>query len=319
MSQFTEKVSTKSIEKILKSSIKKEITAKGINVTNRRGNRELKFLISKIANYPFKNLEQANVAGEKLGQHLAQLFQQKNQQNLDADVIQQVSYQKNVWSLAGLSIAEIQSIKAVSKANNVKRTLATQIIEPKKSEKATTEVVTPTTKENNISEADNNQTVIATPEVVAPSTQDDNISEAVTDESAIATPEVVTSPTQDDNISEAVTDEIAIATPEVVTPSTQDNNISEAVTDESAIATSEVVAPATQEDNTSEADNNQTVIATPEVVASPTQDDNISEADNNQTVIATSEVVAPTTQDDNTSQEATDQTISSTTDVSEEE
>ncbi|MDJ0532943.1 MAG: hypothetical protein QNJ70_10695 [Xenococcaceae cyanobacterium MO_207.B15] len=98
-----ENLTAKALEKTIKASIKKEIVAKGINTTTRQGNKELKFLASKIARYPFDNLEQAKIAGEKLGQHLSELLQQRNKQNLDGSLIQKIAYQKDLWSLAGLS------------------------------------------------------------------------------------------------------------------------------------------------------------------------------------------------------------------------
>ena len=60
MSQFTQKkLTAKALEKAIKASIKKEVSARGINVTTRQGNKELKFLTNKIARYSFDNLEQA--------------------------------------------------------------------------------------------------------------------------------------------------------------------------------------------------------------------------------------------------------------------
>ena len=103
MSQSTQvQVTAKAIEKSIKASIKREISARGINVTTRRGNKELKFLTHKIADYSFEDLEQAKIAGEKLGQHLSEVFQQRNKQHLDGGLIRQVTLQNNLWSLAGL-------------------------------------------------------------------------------------------------------------------------------------------------------------------------------------------------------------------------
>ena len=101
-----EKVTAKALEKTIKASIKREIASRGINTTTRQGSKELKFLTSKIARYSFENLEQAQIAGEKLGQHLSELFQQRKKPNLDAGLIREVTYQKDLWSLAGLSEAE---------------------------------------------------------------------------------------------------------------------------------------------------------------------------------------------------------------------
>ena len=78
MSQSTQnKLSNKVLEKTISASIKKEIAAANISTTTRKGNKELKFLTGKIAKYPFNNIEQARIAGAKLGQHLAAIFQQR--------------------------------------------------------------------------------------------------------------------------------------------------------------------------------------------------------------------------------------------------
>jgi hypothetical protein len=113
MSQSTQnQLSSKILEKTLTASIKKEIAAIGINISTRQGNRELKFLSRKIAKYPFDNLEQAQMAGTLLGQQLAEISQQRGKKNLDAGIIQQMLYQRKLFSLAGLSTKESQPDKS---------------------------------------------------------------------------------------------------------------------------------------------------------------------------------------------------------------
>ncbi len=129
MSQSTQgQVTAKAIEKSIKASIKREISAKGINVTTRRGNKELKFLTSKIASYSFENLEQARIAGEKLGQHLSEVLQQRNKQNLDGGLIRQVTYQNSLWSLAGLSVKETSIEETVSYKEDTSQIPVTQTL-----------------------------------------------------------------------------------------------------------------------------------------------------------------------------------------------
>jgi hypothetical protein len=104
MSQLSQpKLNVKAAEKTIKTSIKKKIAEKGINTTTRQGNKELKFLVQKLARYSFASIDKAQDAGQKIGQHIGELLQQRNKQNLDAGTIYQVSEQKNLWSLAGLS------------------------------------------------------------------------------------------------------------------------------------------------------------------------------------------------------------------------
>ena len=107
MSQSTQnKLSNKVVEKTISASIKKEIAAVSIGTTTRKGNKELKFLTSKIAKYPFNDLEQARIAGAKLGRHIAEIFQKRGKKNLDGGIIQQIYFQKELFSLAGLSDPE---------------------------------------------------------------------------------------------------------------------------------------------------------------------------------------------------------------------
>ena len=96
----------KIVKKTIKAGIKKEISVRGIDTTTRKGNKELKFLIDKIACYPFDNQDEARVAEDKLGQHLGELLQQKKKNNLDGGIIRQVANQRDLLSLAGLSMSE---------------------------------------------------------------------------------------------------------------------------------------------------------------------------------------------------------------------
>ena len=139
MSQSTQgKVTAKALEKTIKVSIKREISVRGINVTTRRGNKELKFLTQKIAGYSFENLEQARMAGEKLGQYLSELFQQRKKQDLDGGLIRQVTFQNNIWSRAGLSVEENYREETVEHKEDASQIPVTQTIEDRP---MTTEVV----------------------------------------------------------------------------------------------------------------------------------------------------------------------------------
>lgn len=97
-------ISTKKVEHILKAQIKQNLSAKDINTTTKQGNKELKFLVNKVATHAFETKEQVETTGDKLGSYLSELFQQKNKQNLDASLIRQVCTRKDLWSLLGLSV-----------------------------------------------------------------------------------------------------------------------------------------------------------------------------------------------------------------------
>ncbi len=130
MSQSTQgKVTAKALQKTIKASIKREISVRGINVTTRRGNKELKFLTQKIAGYSFENLEQARIAGEKLGQHLSELFQQRKKPHLDGSLIRQVTFQNNIWARAGLSAEETLPKETVERQEDASQIPVTQTTE----------------------------------------------------------------------------------------------------------------------------------------------------------------------------------------------
>ncbi|MEO0834591.1 MAG: hypothetical protein AAFY16_01030 [Cyanobacteria bacterium J06642_3] len=108
MSQQVQRpIPNKTVEKVIKAKIKQELSAQGINTTTKQGNKELKFLANKIATRPFHQQEEVEAIGDKLAQHLSQLFQQKNKQNLDGNLIHQVAIRKDFWSLTGLPIEEV--------------------------------------------------------------------------------------------------------------------------------------------------------------------------------------------------------------------
>lgn len=96
--QFSSRV----LQQTISGSLKQELAAAHLQTTTRRSNKELKFLTSQIAQYPFANLEQAQTAGVLLGQHLAAMAQQRGQPILEGGIIQQLRFQPELFSVAGL-------------------------------------------------------------------------------------------------------------------------------------------------------------------------------------------------------------------------
>ena len=123
------KFSSKVLEKTIKTSIKKAIASKGINTTTRQGNKELKFLIGKIAQHSFDSLEQATNIGEKLGEKIVEISQKQGKQNLDGGVIRQLSHQKELYSLIGLPVEQPQAIEQSSSQNDLASASNFQVIE----------------------------------------------------------------------------------------------------------------------------------------------------------------------------------------------
>ena len=123
------KFSSKVLEKTIKTSIKKAIASKGINTTTRQGNKELKFLIGKIAQHSFDSLEQASNVGEKLGEKIVEISQKQGKQNLDGGVIRQLSHQKELYSLIGLPLEQSQAIEQSYSENDLASVSTVQVIE----------------------------------------------------------------------------------------------------------------------------------------------------------------------------------------------
>ena len=57
------KVPEKLVKKTINFCIKQELSAQGIKTTTRQGNKELKFLIDKVARYTFNNQDEVRAAG----------------------------------------------------------------------------------------------------------------------------------------------------------------------------------------------------------------------------------------------------------------
>lgn len=60
------------------------------------------------------------MAGTLLGQHLAEISQQRGKKNLDGGIIQQMLYQRELFSLAGLSTEKPQLDKSTSDSDHRK-------------------------------------------------------------------------------------------------------------------------------------------------------------------------------------------------------
>ncbi len=115
MTQLSQKeFSPKTLQKLLKKSIKKVVAEKGISPTTRKGNRELELLVKKIAKQPFNSLEQARRIGEKLGEKIVEISQQRGKENLDKGVIRQLAIQGEMLFISELSTEESQPSSQVS-------------------------------------------------------------------------------------------------------------------------------------------------------------------------------------------------------------
>ena len=136
MTQLSQKeFSPKTLQKLLKKSIKKVVAEKGISPTTRKGNRELEILVKKIAKQPFNSLEQARIIGEKLGEKIAEISQQRGKENLDKGVIRQLAIQGEMLFISELSTEESQPSSQVSEKPSPEEDSAS-IDVPKSTEKS---------------------------------------------------------------------------------------------------------------------------------------------------------------------------------------
>ncbi len=93
-------VNTKHVEKLIKSSAKKVISASGVASSTRRGNKEFNRLVKKLSQQPVSTSGQATEIGEDLGQRVVALSQKLGRKSLDRGVIQQLMIQGDLPSLA---------------------------------------------------------------------------------------------------------------------------------------------------------------------------------------------------------------------------
>jgi uncharacterized protein YqeY len=76
--------------KLLKKSIKKTILENGIDPNTKKGNKELEYLLKKIATFHFNSLEQVQVQGEKIGHLIVKLSNERGKIALDQGIIQHI-------------------------------------------------------------------------------------------------------------------------------------------------------------------------------------------------------------------------------------
>ncbi|WP_219907709.1 GatB/YqeY domain-containing protein [Aphanothece hegewaldii] len=80
----------KSLLKILKKSIKKIILENGIEPNTKKGNKELNYLLKEIAKSHFSSFEQVQAQGEKIGQLIVKLSNERGKIALDHGIIQHI-------------------------------------------------------------------------------------------------------------------------------------------------------------------------------------------------------------------------------------
>ena len=86
-------------------------------------------MVGKIAQHSFDSLEQASDIGEKLGEKITEISQKQGKQNLDGGIIRQLSHQKELYSLVGLSAEQPKAIEQSSFQDDLTSATPVQVIE----------------------------------------------------------------------------------------------------------------------------------------------------------------------------------------------
>ncbi|WP_017663525.1 hypothetical protein [Baaleninema simplex] len=137
--------SAKTFEKAVKKAAKSILVDKGIDVSNRRGSKELNFIVRKIASVSSGNLQDAEQKGQKLGEKISELSQQRGKRNLDRGVIRQIALEGEFFPVTKSDRNAASPTTATSEPVATSATEATATTEPE-SEISVTEETVPVTE-----------------------------------------------------------------------------------------------------------------------------------------------------------------------------
>ncbi|MBP0004384.1 MAG: hypothetical protein J7642_11825 [Cyanobacteria bacterium SBC] len=104
------------IEKTIKKAVKQVLSQKGIDSSTRKGNKELNFVVQKIAKGIDRNIQAAEEMGKLLGEKIVEISQKFDKKHLDRGILQQLVLDKSFATTFKLVRDEaIPSQKTVSK------------------------------------------------------------------------------------------------------------------------------------------------------------------------------------------------------------
>ncbi len=89
----------------MRVSAKQVLSEGGLQVSTRRGNRELDYLLKKVSQQSNHTREQADATGKELGELILEASKTRGRTHLDAGVIQQLMIHKKIPSLASAANA----------------------------------------------------------------------------------------------------------------------------------------------------------------------------------------------------------------------
>ncbi|GAB4235727.1 MAG: hypothetical protein Kow00121_63190 [Elainellaceae cyanobacterium] len=118
------------IEKSISKGVKKVIAESGIDPSTRRGNKELSYLIKRLAKQPIRDLKAATQVGEDLGQKIVALSRQLGRENLDQGIIRKLVIAGDLPAIAELSASEAQSATSIQTSSEEGKAIVKEQLEP---------------------------------------------------------------------------------------------------------------------------------------------------------------------------------------------
>ena len=84
-------LSYRQIHQILKREVKQVLLANSVNPTTRRGNKELSFILKRLAQQPYGALTEVSAVGQALGEQIVTISKQLGKKDLDGSVVRQIA------------------------------------------------------------------------------------------------------------------------------------------------------------------------------------------------------------------------------------
>ena len=213
---------SKKIEKALNKAIKKILAQHQINPTTKKGNKQLKFFLSKIAQRNFPNLEEADRIGEQLGEQIVSICTKSNKKILDRGVVVQLA---NISSIESLIPTFPEEDKQTLQAPVAQDSFSEEVLPPPSEPSPETEEAL--TAQDGVSEEVSAPPPEPSPETEEAVTAQDGVSEEVSPPPSEPSPETEEAVTAQDSVSDEVSSPPPEPFPEVQEAITLQDNVSD--------------------------------------------------------------------------------------------